>query len=265
MQEHGNLSINSLTITNGYADEGGAIKAESGTVLSLTGSTIQNSEAHSSAAGDGGGILCDNCTATVTGSVIANNEAADDGGGIRSSGAFTITNSTVRDNSSVGDGGGIWVQMPATSAWLTITGSTLSGNATNSGEQGGAIFNNGASGSLDITNSTIYDNSATGGGAIWQFQGTMNLTHVTIVNNRSGANTGAVRKETGTMNLRNSIIAGTTTDGSTRARDCRDTNSDHLTRIAGIWSKMAGVRQHTTAIPAWHPRPKARQLTIPCS
>ena len=241
VQGSGRLTLNNLTVTNGYANEGGAIKVNNGGVLRLNSSTIQNSEAHSS---DGGGIRCDNCTVNVTNSVIANNQAADDGGGVHASGAFTVTNSIVRNNSAGDDGGGFWSQTPSTSTNLTVTGSSFSGNtATNSGGQGGAIYANGAIGLVSVSNSTIYDNRATSGGAFFQFQGTSNFTHVTIVYNQAQSNAGALRKSSGTVNFRNSIIAGTTTNGSTRARDCRgplDQNRMNLIEDGSCSAQFSG-------------------------
>ena len=219
VQGRGRLTLNNLTITNGYADAGGAIKVNSGGALSVNNSTIQNSEAHAT---DGGGIMCDSCTGSVTNSVIANNDATDDGGGLYSSGTLTVTSSIVRNNTAVDDGGGIYVSTPSASTSVTIKRSSLSGNsATGTNGQGGAIYSSGAIGLVSIANSTIYDNRARAGAAFFQFQGTSNLTHVTMVYNRPVGNRGALRAALGTVRLRNSIIAGTTSDGSTRVRDCR--------------------------------------------
>ena len=88
------------------------------------------------------------------------------------------------------------------------------------GDTGGGIYSSGAIGAVNVSNSTIYSNASSGaGGGFLHYQGTSNLTHVTMVHNRSPDNGGALRKSLGgTLRLRNSIIAGTTSDGSTRFR-----------------------------------------------
>ncbi len=73
------VSLDSLTLTNGYVDSnGGAIYSGDATTLAITDSTIQNS---GTASGSGGGIDTHG-TLTVTGSTITGNTTAYFGGGV---------------------------------------------------------------------------------------------------------------------------------------------------------------------------------------
>jgi hypothetical protein len=142
------VTIDGLTVENGYSDFGGGIHNDS-SVLTVSNSTISGNSASSS----GGGIV---------------------NGGFRPT--LTITNSTVSGNSASSSGGGIVNANTGgilNSATLTITNSTVSGN---SASFGGGIYNSasdfqGGSTLLIVSNSTLSGNSADSGGGIYNYYG----------------------------------------------------------------------------------------------
>jgi len=156
----GNLTLNGLTVQNGYC----------------TGScaTLDSDLASSS----GGGVY-NKGTLALTNSAFSGNFASF-GGGAWSNGALTITNSTFSGNgNSASYGGGV-----RNAGTLTITNSTFSGN---SAFYGGGVEN--YSGTLTITNSTFSGNSATyggGGGNIDNYSGTVTLKNAIVANYTSG-------------------------------------------------------------------------------
>ena len=129
------------------------------------------------------------------------------------SGTLTITNSTIRDSSVGGGryGGGLYMREGA----IVIRNSSIYGNSANSG--GGLYIE---AGCLTIVNTTLYDNRATGRGAAIRIQpgASGDLTHVTVHKNRAGS--GSSIRNNGTLRMTNSIVSGTTTDGSNRTDDC---------------------------------------------
>jgi parallel beta-helix repeat protein len=170
------LSLNSLTLMNGYAGSGGsggAILVDGGGALTLNNATVSGS----SASGIGGGI------GNFGGVVNINNSALSGNAG---NFAAAIEN----------DGGTV-----------IIDASTLSGNvATNNG---GAIDND-AGAMLLINNSTFSGNSAgDGGGGLENYQATATLNNSTLSGNFASAIGGGINNQ-GTLALTNTIVAGNT-------------------------------------------------------
>jgi predicted outer membrane repeat protein len=152
--------------------KGGGIYS-SGT-LTVSGCTFTGNSADDKGGygGDGGGIYNDNGRLTVCNCILSGNSAAN------------LTH-TLTSNS---EGGGIY-----NSGTLTMSGCTLSRNsATNPMGDGGGIYN-ANSGTLDISNSTFRDNSATGGGAILNDHGLMNVSHCTLGGNSALQTSGNAR------------------------------------------------------------------------
>jgi len=124
----GSLTIDSVTISNGVAYEGGGIYVDSAS-LTMINSTVTGSTSFY-----GGAIYNDVGSLTLINSTLNGNISNDDGGGIYTwRGTMTLTNSTVSDNHVPADGGGIYNNSTAT----TITNSTIS---LNGAEDGGGIF-----------------------------------------------------------------------------------------------------------------------------
>ncbi|MEM6384371.1 MAG: calcium-binding protein [Pseudomonadota bacterium] len=144
------VTLNSLTLTDGQADFGGAIivrnRAES---LTINDSTIRGSNATVS----GGGVYVYDATLTITNSLLHTNGAADDGGAIFSNTDLSGTTTT-------------------------ITNTTFTNNfaGTNTNNSGGAIFN--AEGLLVLQNSTVVTNLANVGGGVASYGGAGARTEV---------------------------------------------------------------------------------------
>jgi hypothetical protein len=133
------VTIEGLTISNGYADSGG-------------------------------GILTDHATLTINNCSLENNIATEQGGGISndggSSATVTIVNSVVTSNGAFSDGsslgstirgGGIYNRTGA----LEILNTRVNGNgisSTGGSARGGGIYND--TGTLEIVNSLVDDNYA---------------------------------------------------------------------------------------------------------
>jgi hypothetical protein len=224
------LTLSSLTITEGFADEGadGGGILNSGT-LELTNATLSSNrvsgagfrccvpELFSAGAGifnSGGG------TVTVTSSTLSGNSATlsiggaifNDGGG-----TVTVTNSTLSGNSAPSQdvfgsaGGGIY-----NDGTLTVKNSTLSGNndtAHGAGIATGAgLFGPRAGAAATVANSTFSDNSADfEGGGITTNGGTTTVTNSTFSNNsarRGGAINEFSSSSGGTVKITNSTFSG---------------------------------------------------------
>jgi hypothetical protein len=200
------VSITGLTISNGSVvggvgsdGDGGGIRSAG--VLTLTDSTVSANHAAGTEliGGNGGGVLNEGGTMTITRCTISNNSAQygtgssgdcafASGGGILnySGGSLTITNSTVSGNSLLisdafgicggpGFGGGI-----ENAGSMTIKNCTISGNSGIASRDTTAMHGGGISneGNLQITSSTIAYNSASGengasasGGGIYNSRG----------------------------------------------------------------------------------------------
>lgn len=112
------LNLTGLTLQNGKADTGGAILAETGSVLTLNNTDIKDSEAS-----NGGGAISTGGILTINGgSVISGNEAPL-GGAVYNSGTFKISGSAkITVDSTKND-----VYLPAEKV-ITVTGQLAEAN-----------------------------------------------------------------------------------------------------------------------------------------
>jgi hypothetical protein len=148
---------------------------------------------------EGGGVINEGATLTLSNCVLSGNGASVLGGAIlnlagRSQTAgLTLLNCTLSNNIAGTVGGAIYNWGEASNATLTIVGSTIVGNsAGDSG--GGAIKNDGSPGgnaSAFITNCNLSANSTTGsGGAIYndglQGSATLVIAGSTLSSNQAG-------------------------------------------------------------------------------
>jgi hypothetical protein len=195
----GSLTLNSVTISNGLANngqQGGGGIFSHGT-LTITGSTFSgNSEPAST--GTSGGAINNSGTLNVSTSTFTGN-TAQEGGGIFNQKTATVTNDTFTSNTATVYGGGALLNAAGS---MTVTGDTFTGNT---GPGGGAIDNDTT---LNIGNSTFTGNTGgtNGGGAIDNF-GTTTITQTTFSGNSSpyGAN---ILNYTGfTLKISMSIVA----------------------------------------------------------
>ncbi len=180
-RSEGGLSVSGSTFTGNEATagQGGAIY---NTLGSSTGvRTVNNSEFFGNQATSGGGAIYDNPTyggsgaglvLTVSNSTFTLNEAtgASDGGALlNDGGTITLTDSTFSSDEAGSYGGAILTQ----GGYLALINSTLASNTA--GVSGGAID---AQGPVTATFSTFSANQATsgGGGAIDNFDGQYSVT-----------------------------------------------------------------------------------------
>ncbi len=196
----GSLTLTSLTLTNGLANngqQGGGAIFNHGT-LSVTAGTF-TSNSSPATTGTSGGAIDSSGTLSVTTSTFSGN-SAQEGGGIMNQNSATITNSTFTSNNATIYGGGALVNAAGTA---TIAGDTF---VANTGPGGGAIDNDTT---LNISNSTFTNNTGgtNGGGAVVNF-GTTTLNQSTLSGNTSpyGAN---LYNYTGfTLSMSMDIVAG---------------------------------------------------------
>jgi hypothetical protein len=187
------LTISSLTLRNGTADYGGAIRATSGTIT-VTSSTIADCSA------DDGGAIWSSIFDRVSGNIIVDSSTitgcratAGRGGAIASisNGAVTITSSTITGCLAYGNGGAVSINTGP----LTITSSTFSHcSAWNSGAVSATT------GPVAITSSTFSDCSASNnGGAISATGGPLTITSSTF--SRCSASRGSGVYSTGSLTI----------------------------------------------------------------
>jgi len=148
----GTVNLNSLTMVDGFATAGGAIRQNGSSTLNIADSTIR----YSTATGNGGGIYTGSGTLTITNSLIANNSGLN-GGGIFTDGATTINNSTINGNGATNYGGGIGTSFNTD---LELNNSTVTNN--NAGGLGGGINLYQISNTTTINYSVIAGNSGAG-------------------------------------------------------------------------------------------------------
>jgi hypothetical protein len=181
------VSLNSLTIQNGSASQGGGIYNLGELNLSET--------------------------------VVVNNVAVDFGGGIYHASTLntlTVENSEILSNGATdanSSGGGVYTEGP-----LTITTSTIDGN--NAGDEGGGISLEGASSSLDMTGSMVSNNSINAsngaGGGISSLTGVVTIVDSTVSGNTAtapGGDGGGISSNAD-LTLEYSTVSGNSADDS---------------------------------------------------
>ncbi|MFN0194179.1 MAG: beta strand repeat-containing protein [Aestuariivirga sp.] len=213
----GNVSLESLTMTNGYnAYNGGALFIMHGN-LTIRDSTIQNSTCS-----HGGGLYLDYASVTIYNSLITGNTSATKGAGIYSyGGVTTLVQTTVDGNTSAGKAGGIF-------------------------KGGDLSVGSGSPGQLNVVNSTITNNTAyagggssTGGGGI--AGGQLNITNSVVAANTSG---GALSDISGTVNTGNNNVFGssvTITSGNNNLTNANDVGLGALSDNGGSVRSLAIV------------------------
>ncbi|MFD4600604.1 hypothetical protein ACFWPQ_21555 [Streptomyces sp. NPDC058464] len=225
----GNLTLNSLTLSNGHASgaggavlvngagsaltlnaakvtnntagfEGGGIFSNSGTVK------VNNSTLSSNTAPRGGGLEADRGSLVFNGGTVTGNTATSTfGGGVASLLNTTTFNATRITNNTGVVGGGISVAANTTLNNTQVTGNTATG-ATGAGNLAGAgIYNEDSPLALNL--SPVSDNHATGagtrGGGIYnRFPGAVaTLLNSRVSSNSATDNAGGIYNTGGTVNL----------------------------------------------------------------
>lgn len=196
------VTLDGLTLTNGSADEGGAIKVFSAT-LAVINCVISDNMAST----HGGAIYVLAPSLTLIDSTISGNATAGNGGGMYffgtsiGSDTLTITNSVFSGNTATGLGGGLY----QIASGAQITGSDFINNEATGG--GGILV---FSTSLTLTESTLDDNTASeyGGGLSVNNAQTINVLHSAVTNNTAGIKGGGIYDFGTTLNVINTTIAG---------------------------------------------------------
>jgi CSLREA domain-containing protein len=153
---NGDLAISNVTIADGYADYGGAIGLNSG---SLTLDTV---------------IMKNNLATQVGGAIHSGN-----GGAPSHSGTVTIINSLFYNNTASLQGGAI-----NTAGSMVVSNSTFSGNTA---PKGGAVYVD-TYGSVNIISTTISGNGASGGGSgIYAAGGSFFIHNSILANSTEGS------------------------------------------------------------------------------
>ncbi len=170
--DDGELTIRNLTLTQARAEtDGGAILLKRGADLVAEKTTFFNNHAQ-----HGGAIstVAFHGSLRISDSVFRGNTAGTGGGAILfSGGSLDVSGSAFLKNEAIYWGGAI---------------ETLNGEAS-------------------ISNSTFSDNYGGAGGGIMVSGATTTMTHLTLVDNRSGGGD-AIQKRDGNAYLRNSLIGG---------------------------------------------------------
>ena len=205
LRSTGDLTFYDLTLTDGRAANGGAIKVDEGGKLAVYDSVIENSVATS---GHGGAINTTLPTfLKISGSIIRNNSSAGQGGGIYAHLRTEIEDTAIYGNTSVDHGGGIYVHGSGSNPTRIRRSSIYNNETTGTVRSGGGLYH--FIGFLYVSNSSIFGNSATGsGGGIISANSTTRtyLTHVTIVNN-AALDAGSIAVSSASVvYLRNSIL-----------------------------------------------------------
>jgi predicted outer membrane repeat protein len=276
------LTLDSLTLQNGNAMNGGAILAE-GTLTIANSTFVSNTVFDETTTARGGAILAED-TLTVSNSTFNNNSALGSnglGGAIVANGATTISNSTFESNLSVRNGGAI-----IGTDTLTISNSTFESNL--SGENGGAIIVTGTL--ITISNSTFNNNSASGGGGAILTTNTLTISNSTFNNNRGLGGGGALRtfgtstvthstfanhavntlnNSINTLTVTHSIISGTgtlCTSSGTGVLNINNTNlSNAVCESATVFANLGLGTFDGRIIPLTHSSVAVNHYPPPCA
>lgn len=191
----GNLTLNSVTLTNGFVNLAG------GSIHNLGTLTVNNSTFEDNGTNNSGGAIFSSGTLTVNGSTFKSNQAGAFGGAIRSDGGnqLTVNSSTFEGNATNSQGGGA-ISIQNNTLETVVTGSTFSNNQA--GNNGGAIVHR--DGTMMVGGSTFTSNFATnGGGAIRNWNsGTATVANSSFIYNSAGNDVG----NTGGGAIRNDAI-----------------------------------------------------------
>jgi Ricin-type beta-trefoil lectin domain len=209
----GSLTLNSVTLSNGLADDGvnggGAIFSRGS--LTVTRATFSGNSSPA-ATGTSGGAINSSGSLTVSLSTFTGN-TAQEGGGIfdqSTTGAGTVTDSTFTGNTATIFGGGALVTADGAT---NLTHDTFSRNIATGSAGGGAIDNDAT---VNVTDSTFTGNTAgtNGGGAVQNF-GTATISWSTLSANSSPFGANLHNFTTGSpMTVSNSIVANGLGGGS---------------------------------------------------
>ena len=219
----GNFTLNAIRLTNGLADNGGAIQVI-GANLILNSTTIANSIANGASGSGGAVIIGSGSTLMATNSIFTGNRSNRAGGAIEAVAGTTVslTNSSLTSNNTgvspavaaPGNGGALHMTGNGT---VNVSGGMVFNNIA--AAEGGGLWN--GSGTMTVTGTVINSNTASGpasdngGGGIYNLNGgTLNINGATITNNvangAAGSGGGILNDVGSTLNIINSTINNNT-------------------------------------------------------
>lgn len=206
---NGNLTITDSTasgssagsgkITGGYANNGGGINIQEGSVCTIKGGTVTGNKA----AKTGGGI-CARGKLVIDGGAVSDN-ATTDGGGIYvdSKGSLEIIDGTISGNTA-NRGGGI-----VTHAAVTMKDGSITDNSVSPGEHGGGVYVC-SDGSFAMDGGAVSDNKAAGdGGAVYTL-GSVIISGGSMSGNAANGSGGAIRVGGGSITVSGGTISSNT-------------------------------------------------------
>ena len=192
------VTISGLTIENGSSSNGGAIYNNGS--LTVDSSTLVNN----AVSGSGGAIFNDNVL-TLTNSSLISNSAELMGGGLynQDGDQVRIVNGLIISNTTPGNGGGYYNAGIAVAISTTLQGNNATGT-------GGGVYN-GADSVLTLSANTFVSNGGPNGGAIAN-AGASNIDSSTFETNTTSTNGGGIFN-TSTILVSNSGFSGNTAPG----------------------------------------------------
>jgi hypothetical protein len=218
-----------LILTNGYSIRGCGILLNSGSMLTISNSTLTRNGDHGDFFGDGGGVYNDGGDLTLNNSTLADNYVFGDGGGIYNGGTLVLNTCTLSHNAAPqSHGGGVY-----SVGTLVLNNCTLSQNPA---DGGGGVYNLGnftisncyftlseadssggggiASGGTGTINSSIFTQQrAEGAGAIDNWGSSLVISNCTFFDNSGAEGPGAIANS-GTLTLNNCTLYGNRTGGT---------------------------------------------------
>lgn len=193
------LDLRTLTLQDGYANQGGAIYNSANATLKLDHVVLQDNQAISS----GGAIENAGAALIAHSTFLRNRTLQGSSSALDNWGTATITSSVFEKNSQ----GGSPIQQ--SSGEMTISDTTF---RANTGFRASVIFQ--TNGTLNISRSTFQKNTSGEGGAISQWNGTMNLDTSTFSGNLTGSSGGAIYVSGGTANVNFVTFKDNSADGA---------------------------------------------------
>jgi hypothetical protein len=240
-------AINGLTITGGNAgaSEGGGIRQDSGSTLTLSDVTVSGNRGNY-----GGGVVVLGSTLNGTNVTVSGNTSTSGGGGIATilNSTAMLSNVAVNGNTAGNTGGGFYI--PDTSA-VTLTNATVSTSA------------------VTLTNATVSANVSPdfsgGGGMRVEASGTLTLTNVTVSGNSAVSDSGGISVvNTATLNATRSLIAGNT-HGDVGGNGINGTNVSNLTAVNPLLAPLGSYGGTTQTQPPLPGSPAIDAGGVVCS
>jgi CSLREA domain-containing protein len=176
----GDLTLDSVAVRHGFCRSGCvSLPANGGGILNEGGTlTVTNSTIHSNASDRGGGIYNNGGMLTITDSHISENHSLAGGGGMfNNNGASALTNTTFSNNFSVEGGGGV-LNSNSTS---TLTNITFSNNTVFG--VGGGMYNRNSDPILTTVTFSENHSMPGYGGGMYNESSSPTLTDVTFRDN----------------------------------------------------------------------------------